>query len=93
MVVDRAWSVKFQQLIDALGNGSDTKSATPPSKRVFIKTAGNMQADWGIRYSANLASACTSVLLDSEDVKDPPTVGRTESTLSTVAGSVASATI
>lgn len=44
-VFDRAWSAKFQQLIDALGNDSDTKSATSPKKTVIIETVGNMLAD------------------------------------------------
>ncbi|KAL0635152.1 hypothetical protein Q9L58_005877 [Maublancomyces gigas] len=96
--VDRAWSVKLQQLINTLGSGTDLKSAKPPTKTVIVKTVGNIVADWGIGYTANLGSARTSVWLDPKDVKNPPpavdptcSVARNESTLSTVAGSVASA--
>lgn len=68
--VDRACSVKLQQLIDTPRRSTNWKSANPPTKKV-----GNIVADWGIGYTANLGSARTSVLLDPKDDKIPPRAG------------------
>lgn len=109
--IDRDWSGKLQQLIDALAIGTRPKSATPtptptpipstPSKTVIVKTAGNIIGDWAIGYTGNLAAARTSALLDNpKDVTNAPGVGdqtssvdKPESTVSTMASAVASATL
>lgn len=104
--VDRAWSKKLQQLIDSLGKGgkggkggtgTDPKSNTPSKKSVIMKAAGNRVLDFSIGYGANLSSARTSAFLDGPNQPSADdsvcSVGSVGSTLSSVVGSVTTATM